>query len=570
MKNLNKIILTILTLGLVNSCETLELDALENPTQVSQNQLNPQNIFDNIQVSFGGFVSQVAGFSSFTSEVTRQFTMQGSSVYQNAYAPINFDGIWSTAYAGVLKDISTLESIDNPENFEYQIGASKVMKAYVLFTLVDLFGDVPLEEALQGETNELPVRTDQIEVYLAAIDELNQARTLLASGRGILPLNDLFFGASDASLTKWIAVANSLELRALNNARNAGSELGINIPSRLTTLLNSDLIDSIDEDFQFNYAPNRLNPDARHPAYSINYEATAAGYLANYLMWEMTAEKGFDDPRLRYYFYRQDTNATNEDIFTLGCAVQSAPGHYAGVTSLFNNTVVPFCTADAARGYWGRDHGDNNGIPPDVNKRTLWGVYPAGGLFDTSQAGDVQNEGTDGLLGDGIEPILLSSHVAFIKAEIAQTLGIGNAAQSLEDAIRFSMEKVLNFGSLDPATVVSATAGTTYEDFFPTPGEVDGYVGFVLDAFTAGDINPLDLIMKELHIASFGNGLEVYNAYRRTGLPSNMQPSLNPNAGNFYRRAFYPANSINNNTNANQAEITEQIFWDKNPANFIN
>ena len=76
--------------------------------------------------------------------------------------------------------------------------------------------------------------------------------------------------------------------------------------------------------------------------------------------------------------------------------------------------------------------------------------------------------------------------------------------------------------------------------------------------------------MKELHISSFGNGLEVYNAYRRTGFPNNMQPSRNPNPGNFYRSAFYPDTSINNNPNAQQADIARQVFWDKNPAGFIN
>jgi len=569
-KKLNSIFATLILFLSLFSCETIELDSLADPTQVSEDQLNPQNIFDTIQLTFSQFVSSAAGYSSFTSEVTRQFTMQGSSIYISAYAPINFNGIWSFAYADILQDIQALESVEDPQNYEYHIGVSKVLKAYVLFTLVDLFGDVPLTEALQGATNELPGRTDQIEVYLTALDELNQARALLASGGGIEPLNDFYYGVSDASLDNWIAVANSLELRALNNARLAGSELGIDIPSRLGALLNSDLIDDIEEDFQFNYFPSRLNPDSRHPAYGLNYEAAASSYIANYIMWEMTSEKGFDDPRLRYYFYRQDNDATDEDIFTLGCAVQSAPGHYANFSSLFDDTPVSFCTADPGRGYWGRDHGDDNGIPPDDQKRTVWGLYPAGGLFDANQDDDVQNEGTDGLLGAGIEPILLSSHVAFIKAEIAQELGLGNAAVSLEEAIRFSMEKVLTFGEIDPATVADEDNGTTFGDFIPTQADVDNYVTFVMDAFTGGVVNPLDLIMKELHIASFGNGLEVYNAYRRTGFPSNMQPSLNPNAGSFYRRAFYPANSINNNTNSTQAEITEQIFWDTNPANFIN
>ena len=552
------------------ACETTELDLLEDPTQVSPDDLNPQNLFDNIQLNFAGFVSSVAGYSSFTSEVTRQFTMQGSSIYQGAYSAPSFNGIWSSAYAGVLSNIQLLESIPDPENYEYQIGVSKLMKAYVYFTLVDIFGDVPLEEALQGSSGIInPNLSDQVLVYQSAFEELNQARAFMQSGGGIEPLNDLFYG--EDGLDNWIAAANSIELRALNNARLAGTDLGIDISGRISTLLNSNLIDTPEEDLQFNYFANRLNPNTRHPGYSSNYENGGSGYLANYLMWEMIGEKGFDDPRLRYYFYRQDTDATNEDIFTLGCAVQSPPGHYASVSSIFNANGIPFCTADPGRGYWGRDHGDDNGIPPDNTKRTVWGVYPAGGLFDADQDEGVDNEGQDGLLGAGIEPILTSSHVAFIKAEVALTLGIGDAAAALEEGVRASIAKVTSFGELDPATVVDAVAGTTFGDFFPSMTVVENYVTFVMDEFAAADADgKLDITMKELHIASFGNGLETYNAYRRTGFPSNMQPSLNPSPGAFYRSAFYPANAVNNNSNIDQADISRQVFWDKNPAGFIN
>lgn len=582
MKKIFSIITAVTLLLFANSCETTELDLLESPTQVGQDQLDPQFLFNNIQLSFAGFVSGVSGYSSFTSEVTRQFTMQGSSVYAGAYSPNTFNGIWSTAYAGILKDVEVLESVEDPASYEYQIGVSKILKAYTYFTLVDLFGDVPLTEALQGADNDSPSATDQVEVYNFALSELAAAKTLLTTPGGIEPLEDFFYGVSDASAAKWITVANTLELRALNNARNAGSELGIDVDARISALLNeNNLIDTADEDFQFNYAANRVNPDARHPGYSLNYENGASGYLANYLMWEMTSEKGFDDPRLRYYFLRQDTNANNEDIFTLGCAAASAPGHYNGVTSIYEDidTPVPFCTADPARGYWGRDHGNDDGIPPDGQKRTVWGLYPAGGAFDTGAGDDVQNEGEDGILGAGIEPILLSSHVEFIKAEVAIELGLGDAAASLEAGIRNSMEKVLGFGSLDAATVITPDDPDTMDNeevllgsFFPSDAEVNGYVTFVMDAFNneAGNDGKLNIVMKEQHIASFGNGLEVYNAYRRTGFPNNMQPSLNPNPGSFYRSAFYPGNSVNNNINANQAEITRQVFWDKNPANFIN
>ncbi len=88
-------------------------------------------------------------------------------------------------------------------------------------------------------------------------------------------------------------------------------------------------------------------------------------------------KRDFDDPRLFYYFYRQDTNAQNEDIFTLGCASQGAPGHYAPVTSIYEdiNASVPFCTAVPSRGYWGRDHGDASQVFHQTEQKELYGDF---------------------------------------------------------------------------------------------------------------------------------------------------------------------------------------------------
>jgi hypothetical protein len=42
----------------------------------------------------------------------------------------------------------------------------------------------------------------------------------------------------------------------------------------------------------------------------------------------------------------------------------------------------------------------------------------------------------------------------------------------------------------------------------------------------AAGTNKLELIIKEYFLAAWGNGIEPYNAYRRTGYPSNFQPTL--------------------------------------------
>lgn len=62
----------------------------------------------------------------------------------------------------------------------------------------------------------------------------------------------------------------------------------------------------------------------------------------------------------------------------------------------------------------------------------------------------------------------------------------------------------------------------------------------------------------------------MYNAYRRTGYPSGMQPTREAISGDFPRVMIYPESFVNLSSNGNQHPITTQVFWDNNPAGFVN
>jgi hypothetical protein len=71
------------------------------------------------------------------------------------------------------------------------------------------------------------------------------------------------------------------------------------------------------------------------------------------------------------------------------------------------------------------------------------------------------------------------------------------------------------------------------------------------------------MIMKEYFIASWGNGIEPYNNYRRTGFPSNFQPTLEPVSGAYFSTALYPLTSQQNNPNTPGNTRLKKVFWDK-------
>jgi hypothetical protein len=268
-------------------------------------------------------------------------------------------------------------------------------------------------------------------------------------------------------------------------------------------------------------------------------------------MYALFSEKGITDPRIRYYLYRQ-TLSSPGNAQTEPCAVQARPAHYA--------PTDPFCDFGNGVGYWGRNHGDNSGIPPDGNLRTVPGVYPVGGKFDCSEGtATVLNTGGQGA---GIEPIWMSFFTDFTLAEAALTTTgfTGDARTYLLNGVTKSINRVMAFPAEIGTTACTARV--------PTTTAVTAYINYVMAQYDAATTNSarLDVVLKEYYLALWGNGLDAYNMYRRTSRPRGLQPAILPAPGTFIRSFLYPADYVNLNTNAKQkADWAQKVFWDTNP-----
>lgn len=549
----NKIIFTILTTAALVSCSR-DLDRLlDNPNTPSPQAADADLYLTQVQLSFAGFFDDA---SSFGMQLTRMIHFYGPT-YTNGFVPTSYDGLWTTAYTSVFKNANALIPIAEEQKKYVNLGMAKIMKAYTIMTLVDIFGDVPYSEGNLGIDNTNPKADKGQDAYTAAIKLLDEAILDLAKTPGSYPGSlDLFYGASNVTgAKKWVTLAKTLKLRAYVQTRLVDPGAKAKIDALLTE---NDLIDTQAEDFEFKYSTKQANPNSRHPRYNANYSSTgtAGDYMANWFMWSLVQEKGTgnsNDPRTRYYFYRQRTNFAEATEVSASCITSPPPGHYpAG---------MPYCLLIS--GYWGRDHADGSGIPPDDFLRTTVGIYPFGGDFDANQGISVGlNRGAQGA---GIEPIWLSVFTEFIKAEAALILGTAGTPRTLlESGIRKSLTKVIGY----PATVGVTVAST----FVPDQARQDAYVAKVLTAYDAASNNDqkLDIIMKEYHLALWGNGLDAYNNYRRTGKPGNMQPTRLPAPGEFIRSHLYASVYVNLNQNAQQkSNVALRVFWDTNPPGFI-
>ena len=534
----------------LGSCKKFDT-LLENPNSATPGTANVDLYLNQVQL---GFVSLYNGFSEYGEELTRMEYM-AARTYLDLYSPETFDGDWTTAYATIMKNGNALIPIAGATNRYLHLGMTRVMKAYTLATLVDYFGDVPYLESNLGNDNINPKADKGRAVYDTALNLLDAAISdfgKVTSGTA-LPTNDLFYsGTATTRAARWRALAKTLKLKLYVQTRLVDNTAKTKIDALLT---DNDLIDTDAEAFTFKYSTKQLNPNSRHPKYNTYYTSSGGqDYIANQFMYEVFLEKGAGlDPRWRFYFYRQISNVTSVPISTLSCLASDPPVHYP--------STVPFCYGDF-RGFYGRDHGDDSGIPPDGFLRALWGLYPAGGKFDNSEATRATN--VDGALGQGITPMWMPWFTMFLKAEAALKLGTaGNAKTFLTDAVKSSINYVT---VVFPASI----SVTIPSNRVPTQAAIDNYVNYVTGAFDAGatDDDKLDVIMKEYHISLWGNGIESYCSYRRTGMPRGTQPNINPTPGPYLRSMFYPSVYANRNINVTQKTTTNvKVFWDTNPDN---
>jgi hypothetical protein len=579
--NFFRSILVIIVFAFVG-CETIDLDQTENPSQISPDLLDPVFAFNYIQLQLPDFVDSA---NSFTQRVTRQMAMTGGNTYNNAFEPASFNNNWFLGY-NLLNTVKTLEPKAIANREFYVLGASKVIRVYVLLTMVDMYGNIPYSEALQGNLNLTPKFDNSADIYKGLLLELDDAIATLEnpSDNPNSIKQDLYYSSKEG----WIKLANTLKLKMYCTARLAGSEIGVDaIDIAIKNIVNeNNFIDEISEDFAFKYGNSRNTPNTRHPMYNDQYELGGGAYISNYFMWAMTSEKNFGtkyailttpvattDPRIHFYFFKQTENPQNADTFELPRPTRpdhyndqkyrsfyfagnaSNPARTPSIVSNFTNQASGLIPAD---GFWGRDHGDNSGIPPDALFRTVGGMYPIGGEYATPAS--VQTSGQAGAQGAGIMPMILSSYVHFLLAEASlayPSIGLDPESE-LEKGIRQSISKTVNF---IPNFIYKNVADK------PNPAAMleseNDYVNYVKAKYNDAGTNQMELIVKEYYLAAWGNGIEPYNNYRRTGYPSNFQPTLELDSGVYYSTALYPANGVVNNPNAPDNVRTKKVFWDK-------
>lgn len=204
----------------LGSCKKY-LDVNKNPNTPEATSAPAQNVFTNgvnaaTAYQVGGSHSLGSTWTGILSHST-SFTGGGDEKdYEITKDNFNyFDGAYD-----ILFDFQNVINNAADQGVGHLVGPAKLMQCFIYQKLVDMYGDVPYTEALQGTDFFNPKYDNQQTIYESLIDKLTEAiADIKASTFPSADPTDIIFG--NTSITgadikgNWVRFANSLKLRIL-------------------------------------------------------------------------------------------------------------------------------------------------------------------------------------------------------------------------------------------------------------------------------------------------------------------------------------------------------------------
>ncbi|MFC3159371.1 SusD/RagB family nutrient-binding outer membrane lipoprotein [Chryseobacterium arachidis] len=199
-----------------------------------------------------------------------------------------YSGIWDNYYIGIANLQSIINTKDASVQYPSHVAAAKILKAYYMQTIVDLYNDAPYSEAFQLQSNVSPKYDKGKDIYKALINEVDEAFVLLAKNATITANQDPMFAGS---LAKWGQFGNLVKLKLLVRlSKSTDPEVIAYRNAALATLPNANaavptevvkyIPASLTEDFTIQPGYNSGNATQQNPLYR-NYGVLVIGNEIN-------------------------------------------------------------------------------------------------------------------------------------------------------------------------------------------------------------------------------------------------------------------------------------------------
>ncbi len=293
----NTILILSLSLGVVSCNDYLDIN--ENPNSAHIEDVTPNLIFPGAAVSIHAVQTAGAGSMmelgstmmnswginsySFTSGYFgREFTL--STVDSSFYS-----GIWSTIYLQCA-NFKLIEDYNNADHRQDNyVAMAKIMKAFYMQYIVDLYGDSPYSEAFMRNANTTPKYDDDKNIYKALISDLDTSIDLIdnAGSTAIAPGGeDVIFSGN---MNNWKNFARTIKLRMLLRMSNVTGDMATYRDSKLADFNGLPVT-------AFNTGNVIVNPgyssanDSKMNPFVASYRVNSAGSAAARYSWITASE----------------------------------------------------------------------------------------------------------------------------------------------------------------------------------------------------------------------------------------------------------------------------------------
>ncbi len=337
MKKILIPILGITTLLFFNSCSDDFLDVNRNVNEAYTNQVTPKERLSAAETvvfrtqarsmnRFGNLMMNAwaGNIYYFASPYGDEFRMRADSQF--------YDDIWDNLYLGVANLQSIIDS-PGSERYPHHVAVAKIMKAYYMQMVVDLYNDAPYSEAFKGQANKNPKYDKGKDIYKNLMAEINQALVLInqtpeAASTLAFAEDPIYQGtASTTGETQnvanwrifWRKMANTVKLKMLvrlSNCTDAEVIAWRNAELQTLAPLTANLTNFVDKDVRIQPGYNTATADQRNPFYSIygridldasdisqDFRLTfASEHIINTLKGETALTSGVQDMRITRLF----------------------------------------------------------------------------------------------------------------------------------------------------------------------------------------------------------------------------------------------------------------------------
>ncbi|MDR0266496.1 MAG: SusD/RagB family nutrient-binding outer membrane lipoprotein [Sphingobacterium sp.] len=345
----NNIILAILLALSVSS--TMFITSCSKQLDINKDPNNPTDVPENLMLTallsnfsyevIGGYPTRITGL--WTKNIAGAIAGNHEGNYYLTTNDVN--NLWENySYTDVMNNAVVLKNKATANGNPNYSAISKIILAWNLSIITDLYGDVPYSEAFKGAENLKPKYDKQEDIYKSIQALLDEAIIDASNATNTLkPGADDFIYKGD--MTKWITLAHSLKARFYLRLSNApGMVAATQGKLALDELAKGAITNANQPTFSYFAATGSENPWYQ---YAIDGKWATTTRPSQYYVNKLLAT---NDPRLAFQASKV-VAGTNVDPANVG--------KYIGVTNEApsNNianysAIAPFYSAANAKLYW--------------------------------------------------------------------------------------------------------------------------------------------------------------------------------------------------------------------------